>query len=57
MVTSQKSHLMDMRTVEDKVHSHDSNCIYSIANLIRTLSSSPCQMLIKEQLALFWLRS
>ena len=48
---------MDMRTVGDKTHSHDSNCIYSIANLIGTLSSSLCQMLIKEQLALFQLRS
>jgi len=48
---------MDMRTMGDKVHSHDSNCIYSIANLTRTLLSSPCQMLIKEQLALFQLRS
>ena len=47
---------MDMRTVGNKVHSHD-NCIYSVANLTGTLLSSPCQMLIKEQLALFQLRS
>jgi len=42
---------MDIRTVEDKVHSHDSNCIYSIVNLMGTLSSSLCQLLNKEQLA------
>jgi len=41
---------MDIRTVEDKTHSHNSNCIYSIANLIETLLSSLCQTLIKEQL-------
>jgi len=29
-----------MRTVEDKVHSHNSNCIYSVANLTGTLLSS-----------------
>ena len=46
---------MDIRTVEDKMHSYDSNCIYSIANLTGTLSSSLCQSLNKEQLALFWL--
>jgi len=39
---------MDMRTMGDKVHSYNSNCIYSIANLIETLSSSLCQMLIKS---------
>jgi len=44
---------MNVRTMEDKVHSYDSNCIYSVANLMRTLLSSSCQMLIKEQLALF----
>jgi len=43
--------------VGDKVHSHNNNCIYSVANLTGTLLSSPYQMLIKEQLALFWLRS
>jgi len=32
---------MDIRTVGDKVHSYDSNCIYSVANLMETLSSSP----------------
>jgi len=46
---------MDMRTVGDKMHSHNSNCIYSVANLIGTLSSSLCQLLNKEQLALFQL--
>jgi len=37
----------------DKVHSHDSNCIYSVVNLTGTLLSSLCQLLNKEQLALF----
>jgi len=37
-----------MRTVGDKVHSHNSNCIYSVANLIGTLLSSLCQTLNKE---------
>ena len=46
---------MNMRTVGDKVHSYDSNCIYSIANLTKTLLSSLCQSLNKKQLALFWL--
>jgi len=36
---------MGMRTVGDKMHSHNSNCIYSVANLIGTLSSSLCQSL------------
>jgi len=31
------------------------NCISSIENLTRTLLSSLCQSLNKEQLALFWL--
>ena len=31
---------MDMRTVGDKVHSHNSNCIYSIANLMGTIEFS-----------------
>jgi len=26
------------------VHSHDSNCINSVENLMGTLSSSPCQL-------------
>jgi len=51
----QRSQLMDMRTVGDRIHSHNSNCIYSIANLTGTLSSSLCQTLNKEQLAWFWL--
>jgi len=46
---------MNMRTMGDKMHSHNSNCIYSVANLIGTLSSFLCQSLNKEQLALFWL--
>jgi len=47
--------MSNMRTMGDKVHSHDSNCIYSVANLTGTLLSSLCQLLNKEQLALFWL--
>jgi len=39
---------MDIRTVGGKVHSHNSNCIYSVANLTGTLLSSLCQMLNKE---------
>ena len=39
--------------MEDKVHSYDSNCIYSVANLMGTLSSSLCQLLNKEQLVGF----
>jgi len=35
------------------MHSHDSNCIYSIVNLMGTLLSSLCQMLIKSS----WLYS
>jgi len=38
----QRSQLTDMRTVGNKMHSHDSNCIYSVANLTGTLSSSLC---------------
>jgi len=33
-----------MRTMGDKVHSHDSSCIYSIENQMGTLLSSPCQL-------------
>ena len=29
---------MDIRTIGDKVHSHNSNCIYSVANLMGTYS-------------------
>jgi len=43
-----KGQLVDIRTVGDKMHSHNSNCIYSIVNLMGTLSSSLCQMLNKE---------
>jgi len=37
------------------VHRPYSSCISSIENLMGTLSSSLCQSLNKEQLALFWL--
>jgi len=37
------------------VHRPCSSCISSVENLIGTLSSSLCQSLNKEQLALFWL--
>jgi len=36
---------------EKEVHRPCSSCISSIENLMGTLSSSPCQTLIKEQLA------
>jgi len=49
----QRNQLMDMRTVGDKTHSHDSNCIYSVANLMGTLLSSLCQTLTKSS----WLYS
>ena len=58
MVTShshsmwQRSQQMDMRTVGDKVHSHNSNCIYSVENPTGTLSSSLCQILNKETVGL-----
>jgi len=32
--------LIDMRTVGDKVHSHNSNCIYSVANVTETIEFS-----------------
>jgi len=37
------------------VHRLCSSCISSVKNLMGTLSSSPCQILIKGQLALFQL--
>jgi len=37
------------------VHRPCSSCISSVENLTGTLSSSLCQLLNKEQLALFWL--
>ena len=37
------------------VHRPCSNCISSVENLMGTVSSSLCQSLNKEQLALFWL--
>ena len=33
-----------MRTMGGEVHNHDSSCIYSVENQMRTLSSSPCQL-------------
>jgi len=39
---------MDIRTVGDKTHSHDSNCKHNVTNLTGTLSSSLCQLLNKE---------
>jgi len=32
----------NLETMGDKVHSHNSNCIYSIVNPMGTLLSSPC---------------
>jgi len=50
-------HMMSHDTSHDGhgkvVHRPYGNCISSVENLIGTLSSSPCQTLIKEQLALF----
>jgi len=37
------------------MHRPCSSCISSIENLTETLLSSLCQLLNKEQLALFWL--
>jgi len=31
---------MGMRTVGDKIHSYNSNCIYSVANLTETIEFS-----------------
>ena len=45
--------MSNMETMGDKAHSHNSNCIYSAVNLMGTLSSSLCQMLIKSS----WLYS
>jgi len=41
----------NIRTIEGKVHSHNSSCIYSIENQIGTLSSSPCQLRLGEWLS------
>ena len=67
-VTSQVSHSHSHMTGCHNVTSHESynrhgkivhrpcsSCISSVENLTRTLSSSFCQLLNKEQLALFWL--
>ena len=64
-VTSQVSHSCSHMTGSHSITSHDeshdrhgkivhrlcSSCISSVENLMGTLSSSPCQTLIKEQLA------
>ena len=53
---SQVSHHMRSHDRHGKlVHRPCSSCISSVENLIGTLSSSLCQSLNKEQLALFWL--
>ena len=36
--------MSNIETMGDKVHSHNSSCIYSIENQIGTLLSSPCQL-------------
>ena len=41
----------NMRTVGDKAHSHDSSCIYSVKNQMRTLLSSPCQLRLEVDLS------
>jgi len=39
----QRSQLMsNIEIMRDKEHSHNSNCIYSVVNLMGTLLSSPC---------------
>ena len=64
-VTSQVLHSHSHMTRSHSITSHDrsydrhgkvvhrpcSSCISSVENLMRTLLSSPCQTLIKEQLA------
>jgi len=56
---SQGSHSHSYMRSHDRhrkvVHRPYSSCISSIENLTGTLSSSFCQLLNKEQLALFWL--
>ena len=49
-------HMMSHNRHGKIVHRPCSSCISSIENLMGTLSSSFCQSLNKEQLALFWLR-
>jgi len=48
-------HMMSHDKCRKIVHRLCSSCISSVENLTRTLSSSFCQSLNKEQLALFWL--
>jgi len=60
-VSHKHSHMTGSHSVTSHDESHDrhgeivhrlcSSCISSVENLTRTPSSSPCQMLIKEQLA------
>ena len=54
-IMSQSHHMMSHDRSHDRhekeVHRLYSSCISSIKNLTETLLSSPCQMLIKEQLA------
>ena len=58
-VMSQSYHMMSHNESHDRhgkiVHRLCSSCISSVENPTRTLSSSLCQSLNKEQLALFWL--
>ena len=41
----------NMRTVGDKAYSHDSSCIYSVKNQMRTLLSSSCQLRLEVDLS------
>ena len=50
-VTSVTSHDESHDRCGKIVHRPCSSCISSVENLTRTLLSSPCQMLIKKQLA------
>ena len=62
-VSHSRSHMTGSHSITSHDESHDrhgkivhrlcSSCISSVENLIRTLSSSLCQLLNKEQLALF----
>jgi len=50
-------HMMSHDRHGKVVHRLCSSCISNVENLMGALLSSLCQTLIKEQLALFWLRS
>jgi len=41
----------NMRTMGSKVHSHNSSCIYSVENQMRTLLSFPCQLRLEVDLS------